>query len=196
MPRIEALERKDLAQYSDMFNELEAFFGFLPNDYLTMARKPGLLEAVAQLTNVCMEDNGKLPMPMRLLVTYSASRAAGCNYCIAHNAALSDRVGLSMDKIHNIHLYETHDVFSSEEKVLLRVAAHANSTPNAVTDDDFVELRKYFDDDAIVEIFSLVGMMSFYNRWNDSLATSLERPAIDFAQENITESGWKVGNHE
>jgi uncharacterized peroxidase-related enzyme len=196
MPRIEPLKREGLEQYSEMFGELEEFFGFLPNDYLTMARKPGLLEAVAQLTQVCMEDNDRLSMHMRLLVTYSASRAAGCNYCIAHNAALADRVGLPLEKIHHIHEFETYDGFSEAERVLLRVASHANSTPNAVTDEDFVELRKHFDDDAIVEVFALVGMMSFYNRWNDSLATSLERPAKDFAQNHITASGWNAENHK
>jgi len=196
MPHIEPLPREGLEQYNEMFNGLEEFFGFLPNDYLTMARKPGLLEAVAQLTEVCMfSEHSKLPMQTRLLVTYSASRAAGCNYCVAHNAALADKNGLSMDKIHNIHNYESYEGFSDEERVVLRVAYHANSTPNTVADEDFVDLRKYYDDEQIVDIFALVGMMSFYNRWNDSLATSLEKPAANFASDNISESGWELGRH-
>jgi alkylhydroperoxidase family enzyme len=98
-----------------------------------------------------------------------------------------------MDKIQNIRDYQTHASFTPEERAALTVATKANQLPNAVTDEDFGELCKYFDDEAIAEIVSLIGLMSFFNKWNDTLATTLEKPPLDLATRSL--SGWSVGKH-
>ena len=196
MPRVQPLPREDLAQYAPMFTQLEEFFGYLPNDYLTMARRDGLLEAVAALTEVILFAPGKVPMDLRLLIVYGASRAAGCMYCTAHSAALSERHGLPLEKVVSIHEFATHPDFTPKERAALQVAAHAYTVPNSASEEDFEELRKYFDDEAIVEIVSLISMMGFYTRWNDTLATVLERPPSMFSQENISHMGWKLDKHQ
>jgi len=195
MPRVQPKSEGDLAEFKQMFGELEEFFGFLPNDYLTMGRKPALLAAVGELTKVVVFGPGQLPMSLRLLVPYISSRAAGCMYCIAHCAVLADRHGIEAEKIANIHSYATHPSFTPAERAALRVAERANYLPNAVTDEDFNELRLYFDDDAIVEIVALISMMAFYNRWNDTMATSLERPAWQYADRTLGQTGWTLSKH-
>ena len=195
MPRIEPLKREDLAQYDDMFQHLEEFFGYLPNDYQTMARKPGLLEVVAQLTETCLfSEHCKLPMDLRMMICYVSSRAAGCQYCTAHSAELTSRFGVSLEKVQNVMDYENQD-FTDAEKAALRIAHGANQFPNAVTDADFDEARKHFSDEEIVDIVSLISMMSVYNKWNDTMATSLEKPPAAFSQDSLAEGGWKLGKH-
>ena len=46
--------------------------------------------------------------------------------------------------------------------------------------------------------FSLGGISFFgyLNRWNDSMATALEAPAMHFADELLGEKGWEVGKHK
>jgi uncharacterized peroxidase-related enzyme len=195
MPRLEALPRPELAEFEPMFQQLEAFFGYLPNDYLTLGHKPGIMKAVADLTAAVVFAPGKTSMPLRLLVPYISSRAANCMYCTAHCAELSEKHGIPIDKIQNIHLYETHPAFTPEERAALRVADKANKIPNAVTDEDFAELRKHFDDEAIAEIVALIAMMSFYNKWNDTMATALEKPPLDMAERLLSKTGWAVGKH-
>ncbi|TAF39784.1 MAG: carboxymuconolactone decarboxylase family protein, partial [Alphaproteobacteria bacterium] len=176
MPRLAPKPIAELATYDEMFGQLEEFFGFLPNDYLTMGHKPAVMKAVVELTGAVLLTAGKTSMTLRLLVMYVSSRAAGCMYCTAHCAGLALKYGLSMDKVQNIRDYQTHPSFSAAERAALTVADKANKMPNAVTDEDFGELGKYFEDEAIAEIVSLIAMMSFYNKWNDTLATTLEKP--------------------
>ena len=193
MPRIRPCSRTDLAAFDPMFQELEEFFGFLPKDYLTMGHKPEVLEAVAELTRACVFSLGRTPLTLRLLVAYLGSRAAGCMYCTAHCATLAERAGLAREKIAHIHDYATHPAFTADERSALRLAAQANQVPNAVDDETFRELRRYFDDEGIAEIVAVIGMMSFYNRWNDTLATTLERPSRTFAEANL--SWWSGDKH-
>ena len=84
MPRLETISRPELAEFEPMFQQLEAFFGYLPNDYLTMGHKPAIMKAVANLTAAVVFAPGKTSMPLRLLVPYISSRAANCMYCTAH----------------------------------------------------------------------------------------------------------------
>jgi uncharacterized peroxidase-related enzyme len=193
MPRLAPKPRAELAEYDTMFQQLEEFFGFLPNDYLTMGYKPAIMKAVAELTAAVVFAEGKTPMSLRLLVPYIASRAAGCMYCTAHCAALSEKYGLPIEKIQNIHDYANHPSFSDAERAALRIADKANKIPNQVMDEDFKELRKHYDDEAIAEIVSLIAMMSFYNKWNDTIATTVEKPPFDMASRSL--SWWSVGKH-
>jgi uncharacterized peroxidase-related enzyme len=193
MPRLAPKPIAELAEHDEMFRQLEAFFGFLPNDYLTMGHKPAVMKAVVELTGAVLLTEGKTSMALRLLVMYISSRAAGCMYCTAHCAGLSLKYGLPMEKVQNIQEYKTHPSFSDAERAALTVADKANKIPNAVTDEDFEELRKYYGDEAIAEIVSQIALMSFYNKWNDTVATTLEKPPFDMASSSL--SWWSAGKH-
>ena len=60
-------------------------------------------------------------------------------------------------------------------------------------DEDFEELRKHYDDEAIAEIVRLIAMMSFYNKWNDTIATTVEKLPFDMAFRSL--SWWGAGKH-
>lgn len=193
MPRLAPKPVAELAEYTEMFGQLEELFGFMPNDISTLGHKPAVMRAVVDLTGAILLAEGKTSIPLKLLVMYISSRAAGCMYCTAHCATLGEKHGVPMDKIQNIRDYQTHPSFMPEERAALTVAVNANKLPNAVTDEDFAELRKYFDDEGIAEIISTIGLMSFFNKWNDTLATTLEKPPLDLATRSL--SGWDVGKH-
>ena len=65
-----------------------------------------------------------------------------------------------------------------------------------VTDAHFTELKKYFSEDAIVEIVAVISLLGWLNRWNITLATRLEDEALAFAREHLAPSGWTPGTHE
>jgi alkylhydroperoxidase family enzyme len=50
--------------------------------------------------------------------------------------------------------------------------------PNAVTDEMFMELRKHWSDEQVVEIVGVISMFGFLNRWNDTFATEDESAGI------------------
>jgi len=71
----------------------------------------------------------------------------------------------------------------------------ANSQPNGVTDEQFLELRANWSEGAIAEILSVVAMFAFLNRWNDTMATPLEMRPVEVAQQALGALGWEVGKH-
>ena len=58
---------------------------------------------------------------------------------------------------------------------------------------DFAELRQHYGDEAITEIVSQIAMMSFYNKWNDTMATALEKPPLDMGSSSL--SWWSASKH-
>jgi uncharacterized peroxidase-related enzyme len=167
--------------------------GFLPNSLLTMARRPEILRAVSLLAQAAR--TGTVSRELKELVALVSSTAAGCRYCQAHTASNATRVGTQADKIANVWSYETSDLFSDEERAALRLAHHASLVPNQATEEDFEELRRYFDDGEIVEIVTVIALFGFLNRWNDTVATDLEPSPFAVASEVIADAGWEPGKH-
>ena len=91
--------------------------------------------------------------------------------------------------------FETSDLFTEAEKSALRFAQAASAVPNMVTDADFDDLREHFNDEEIVEIVSVISLFGFLNRWNDTMATSLEEEPVEFAERTLADKGWDGSKH-
>lgn len=196
MPRLPALSteetkavQKDLGIYTDNMG------GTLPNSVLTLARRPNILKAVTDLWYQTIIEPGVVPKDLKWLAAHVVSVSAGCQYCAAHtgeNTVISD---MPTEKIQAVWEYETSPLFSDAERIVLRIAQSVAQVPNAVTDEDFEELRQHWDDDQVVEIIAAISTFGFFNRWNDTLATELESSPLKFAQDNLSGAGWDVGKH-
>ena len=68
-------------------------------------------------------------------------------------------------------------LYSAAERAALDLAVAAGAVPNAATDQMFLELRKHWTEEQIVEIVGVIAVFGF-NRWNDTLATPLEDEPI------------------
>src|SRR5712691_8379066 len=108
-----------------------------------------------------------------------ASRAAGCGYCMAHTAHTAERVGVPAAKEAALWEYETSPLFTAAERAALRVAQGAAQVPNAVSDEDFAELKRHYSDAQIVDIVAVIALFGFLNRYNDTMATELEASPIE-----------------
>ena len=194
MTRIEPLRREDLPQYEDQFTFIEAAMGFLPTSLLTMARHPALMESFSGLV-VTVMSMGKIDTGLVHLVSHVASRAAGCTYCQAHTAAHAAHDGMPAEKIEAVWEFEWSDLFDDGERAALRLARDAAQVPNATTPEHFEELGMHFDEDQIVQIVAVISAFGFLNRWNDTMATTLEDAPRSFATDHLTDSGWRVGRH-
>ncbi|MND07255.1 hypothetical protein D3C83_291220 [compost metagenome] len=64
-----------------------------------------------------------------------------------------------------------------------------------MTDEHFSELKKYYSEDAIVEIVAVISLLGWLNRWNITLATALEDEAMRFAEKHLAPAGWAPGVH-
>ena len=147
--------------------------GFVSNDTLVMARHPALTDAFAQLVGAVYAP-GKVDAGLKRLIGLVTSTAAGCTYCMGHTAFASSRQGIDDARLEAVWAFEQSDLFDDAEKAALRVALHAGQVPNGVSDAMFDELAAHFDEDALLEIVSVIALFGFLNRWNSTLQTELE----------------------
>ncbi len=194
MSRLEPLSRESLSDFEPIFQMLEQAMGFIPSSMLTMGRNPALLQAFAGLSGQILGP-GKLEPSLKALISHVTSRASGCLYCQAHTAHTAHRNGVEEEKLQASFEYETNPLFSEAERAALRLAHHAGLVPNASVDADFVALEEHFTAEQIVEIVSVISIFGFLNRWNDTMATTLEPAAREFAESALAPNGWKVGRH-
>ncbi len=89
--------------------------------------------------------------------------------------------------------YRTSPLFSDAERAALEVAIAGAAQPNAVTDDLFADLKRYWSDGQIVEVVGVISPFGFMNRWNDTMATPLEDEPMEVGEKHLARSGWQVG---
>ena len=171
-------------------------FGFVPNSLRTMARRPYLVAGFVALSEAVMGPNGTVPGELKHLVSHIASKAAGCRYCQAHTIYVSNRNDIAQARLTALWEYKTSSLFTDAEKAALDFALAAATVPNGVTDELFNHLSNYWTEGEIVEILAVVSMFGFLNRWNDSMATPLEEPAAQKANQLLGEKGWEIGKHK
>jgi alkylhydroperoxidase family enzyme len=156
-----------------------------------MARDPDLLAAFAQLSAVVVVRPGRVDAGLKALVMQVTSQAAGCRYCSAHSGNLAAARGVVPDKVVALWDYERSPLFSPRSCVLRK----GQRAPSEVTDEDFAAVRRFLDDDQLLEIVAVIAFMGFLNRWNDTLATPLEPAPRSFTERHLAHGGWTIGHH-
>ena len=97
--------------------------GFVPNSQLIMQRKPKILKAFGALSSAVNDPDGKVPNNFKRLIGHVASRAAGCQYCMAHTAEGAHKQGIDDQKLDAVWNYQTSPLFTPAERAALDVAA-------------------------------------------------------------------------
>jgi AhpD family alkylhydroperoxidase len=194
MTRLEPVPRQELPQYEPIFKAVEASMGFLPSSMRTMAYIPQILDGFGALA-VGVSTAGFIEPGLSQMIANVTSLASGCRYCQAHTAAHAEHVGVDAEKIEHLWEFETSELFTQAERVALRVALGAGGAPNSVTDDHFAALSEHYSNEAVVQIVGTIAMFGFLNRWNDTMATTLEDEPLAFAHNHLSGSGWEPGKH-
>ena len=169
--------------------------GFLPNSLRVLAHNPQIATTFITFAQAVMGRPGEPLHAIKALAAHVASNMSGCRYCQAHTASTALRTGADPAKIAHAFEFETHPAFSEAERAVLRVAAGAGSHPNAVTDADFAALREHFDDAQCAGILAMISLFGFLNRFNDTLATSLEAEPMEIGADLLAKRGWTPGKH-
>lgn len=194
MTRIAPLDRADLTDDEEGFAAVEAFMGFVPSSLYSMARVPGLLDAFTRLAGAVFL-NDLLPADLAQLIGSMASAGSGCRYCQAHTIAHAEHLGVSPEKLDALWGFETSDLYSDAERVALRLALHSGQHPNATTEADVDACRQHYTDDQITAIVAVCAVFGYLNRWNDTMATTLEPVPLASATRLLAPHGWEAGKH-
>jgi uncharacterized peroxidase-related enzyme len=183
-------ETKELAEF---FNET---LGFCPNSVLTMQHRPAISKAFINLNKAVMVNEGRVTSALKRMIAWVSSNATGCRYCQAHAIRAAERYAAEQEQLENIWEYRTHPSFSEAERVALDFSLAASQVPNAVNAEIKKRLYTYWDEGEIVEMLGVISLFGYLNRWNDSMATTMEGDAIESGHKYLTKHGFDVGKHD
>jgi len=155
---------------------------------------PELRQMVNDLVNL-VKGERKVPKELKHLLFTMASVASGCVHCQSHGAFSLNAMGVETERIRALWSYESSDQFTDAERAALDLVRSAAQSPNEAGPEHFVELRKHYSEEQIVEILAVNCLAGWLNRWNDTIATVTDQESVDWATENLTEVGWNVGKH-
>jgi alkylhydroperoxidase family enzyme len=198
--RLQLPKRKDFPEFEEIYKISESIMGFLPNSMLYMSKSPELLMSFLMLSKSVLKQKGKigilgkmslifkfivamikgerkqdtLGQDLRWFVAYAASYAAGCRYCKAHSSHSLSDYGISQEKFEQFFRYHESNLYSDRERSAIAIGLSAGSVPNSTNKTHFINLKKYFNDNEMIEIISIIALFGFLNRWNDTLGTPLE----------------------
>lgn len=184
---------KELNELIKFYNET---LGFCPNSVRTMHHRPRIAYAFIEMNKAVMENKGRVTSALKRLIAYVSSHATGCRYCQAHTIIAAERYGASQEQLDHIWEYKTHPSFSEAERAALDFSIAASQVPNAVDDEIAERLRQHWDEGEIVEIHGVVSLFGYLNRWNDSMGTELESPAVTTGKTLLEKDSWDPGKHE
>ncbi|AZZ95978.1 carboxymuconolactone decarboxylase family protein [Pseudoalteromonas sp. R3] len=194
MPLVNPLSQEhdqEVAELAKFFNET---LGFCPNSVLTMQIRPAIARAFINLNKAVMENHGRVTSELKRLIGYITSANTGCRYCEAHTILAAQRYGGTDERLEQIWQFRDSEVYTDAEKAAFEFALAASSVPNAVDAHIETAMQAHWDDGEIVEILGVIALFGYLNRWNDSMATTLEPGAID-AGETLLNERWETGKH-
>ncbi len=183
---------QSLKELIDFYNET---LGFCPNSVITMYHRPEIAYAFIALNKAVMANHGRVSSSLKRLMGYLSSLSAGCRYCQAHTIRAAERYGAEDRQLNEVWEFETSSAFTEAERAALDFAIAASQVPNAVNDAISERLRASWDEGEIVEMLGVISLFGYLNRWNDSMATELESPAVQSGDDLLAKRGWEVGKH-
>lgn len=195
MPLVTPLAKGSSPEVDELARFFDETLGFTPNSVLTMQRRPAIARAFINLNKAVMANEGRLTSEQKRLIGLLASSVSGCRYCQAHTALAAERYGATAERLDAIWDYAVSPLFSAAERAAFDFAVAAATVPNAVRGEIEVQLKEHWNDGEIVEILGVVALFGFLNRWNDSMATSLEEGAEDTGTRALATHGWTLGKH-
>lgn len=146
-------------------SEYEDFKRIAPDAY-ELVLELGHLAAKAGLDKQLLE-----------LVKLRASQINGCAFCVQHHILLSERIGVSVDKLNLVTVWREAPIFSARERAALAWAEALTFLPHGVSEDVYAEASREFSETELMYLTSAVASINVWNRFGAAYRwTPAKRP--------------------
>ncbi len=136
---------------------------------LLWGRVPKLFAAVAMLYGVLDRKSSPLSPTLRSLVTVRVSQINWCEFCVDINAAtLAKRAG-SDAKVSALAQWRESDLFDDRERAVLEYTEAMTITNHRVSAEMVSDLRRFYDENALVELSALIAFQNLSSKFNSAL---------------------------
>lgn len=144
-------------------------YGAVLDTALLWARAPRLFLGVATLYGMIDRRSSPIEPALRSLITVRVSQINHCPFCIDLNSATLMKRGASREKVQALAEWRESGPFSDRERVALDYAEAMTASQSGVDDTLMSQVRKHFDDDAIVELTGLIAFQNMSSKFNAAL---------------------------
>ncbi|MEU9052269.1 carboxymuconolactone decarboxylase family protein [Streptomyces sp. NPDC048384] len=114
-------------------------------------------------------SDSTLPAAIQELVKIRASQINGCGFCTDMHIKDAAHAGETAQRLHLVAVWREATVFTEAERAALEVAEQGTRIADAaggVSDEAWANAAKHFDEDQLVALISLLGVINAYNRIN------------------------------
>ncbi|MDH6212857.1 carboxymuconolactone decarboxylase family protein [Streptomyces pseudovenezuelae] len=114
-------------------------------------------------------SDSSLPATIQELVKIRASQINSCGFCTDMHTKDAAAAGETPQRLHLVAAWREAKVFTDAERAALELAEQGTRIADAagsVTDEAWTNAAKYFDEDQLVALISLIAVINAYNRIN------------------------------
>src|SRR6516165_4868774 len=139
--------------------------GFVPNVFLTLARRPDEFRAFFAYHDALMDKDGGLTKAEREMIVVATSAANQCQYCvIAHGAILRVRAKSPLIADQIAVNYRKADI-TPRQRAMLDFAMKVSRAAEEISDADFAAVAAHgFSDDDVWDIAAIAAFFALSNR--------------------------------
>ena len=176
MSRISRVDRNEVGpDVAAIYDAVFAQRGNVPNMFRVMAQRPEIFSTM-QAHFAAVLNTGSVSNRVKELIIVRTSQVNETPYCLASHTILARNLGWSADQLGHLADWRQRDDFTPSEKVAIRLAETVTRDAHAVSDEQFAELRGYYSEGEVVELLCAIGLLNYFNRFNDALRMEPTRP--------------------
>ena len=186
MSRISKLERSEATpEIAALYDKIYSVRGNVPNMFRTMAHRPEIFSTMMAHFSAVL-NTGTVSTKLKELIIVRTSQLNVTPYCLASHTTLARGLGWTDDQLDHLAEWPQRADFTPAEKAAIRLAETVTLNANALSDEQFDELRTYYSDGEIVELLCSIGLFNYFNRFNDVLQMEPTQPASQVELESIS----------
>lgn len=156
------------AALADLYRDMHAAIGKMPNIFGVMAHFPAALKAFIPFYTAVMTQ-GKVPARLKELAYLKTASVNACRYCMKAHSASARQAGVSERQIEDLRFYQSSPAYDEKERATIRFADLVTRGAAAVDASVLEWLGTYYDEAEIVELVLVIGLANLVNRFNDTL---------------------------
>lgn len=152
-------------------------YGQVLQPALLWARVPRFFLGMAWMAGALKRRGSRVSPALRAVLSVRVAQIEWCRFCVDLNAAMGIEGGLDDAKLAALEDWRSSELFDARERAALAYA-EAMTRPGGVDEGAAAELKRHFDDDAVVEITGLIAVQVMSSKFN----AALDVPAQGFCR--------------
>ena len=176
MSRISRLDRSEVSpDMAALYDKAFAQRGNVPNMFRVMAHRPEIF-ATMQAHFGAVLNTGTVSTKLKELIIVRTSQVNVTPYCLASHTILARGLGWTDDQLAHLAEWPQRDDFTQAEKAALRLAETVTRDAHGLSDEQYSELRTFYNEGEIVELLCAIGLFNYFNRFNNALKMEPTKP--------------------